>query len=115
VPNLRPRALATLKRLFVQHDKKQIFPLFAWGRMTLTIRAVSASDTDPVMELWKPRRHEIVAVLAYIHIGLAADLFEQLGHGDYQVCFLLVFRHISAFCCVQSVCNGYVWMFQLIF
>lgn len=91
VPNLRPRALATLKKLVAQHEKKQTLPLFAWGRMTLTIRPVSASDTDPVLELWKPRRHEIVAVLAYIHMGHAADLLAELVYDDYEVCKFLCF------------------------
>ena len=52
--------------------------------MTLTIK----SDTvlmGPPLELWKPKRHEIVAVLAYLWMGRNRGLMAELGFPGFEV------------------------------
>lgn len=76
VPNCRERAVAVWQRMILHKERQVAVPLFAWGRMTLTIKPLSGEISRP-LELWKPKRHEIVAVLAYLwmcggatHLGL---------------------------------------------
>ncbi|XP_004346832.1 hypothetical protein CAOG_05147 [Capsaspora owczarzaki ATCC 30864] len=48
--------------------------LFAWGRMTITIK----DDAANTIELWKPKRADIIAVFAHIHMHRRA-LFSALA------------------------------------
>eukprot|EP00127_Corallochytrium_limacisporum_P001037 Clim_evm36s34 gene=Clim_evmTU36s34 len=76
VPLWHLRVRAVVKRLKELCDSPRKLSLFAWGRMTITIK-----DSGKTVELWKPKRREIIAVFAHIHIN-RARFFK--GHPDYE-------------------------------
>eukprot|EP01134_Creolimax_fragrantissima_P007572 CFRG7572T1 len=63
IHNFEARLLAVIKRIVSSRDVLTLCSLFAWGRMTITIKS---PDGDTV-ELWKPKRVDVVALFAHIY------------------------------------------------
>eukprot|EP00121_Abeoforma_whisleri_P015685 Awhi_evm1s14433 len=64
VENWSLRKDAIIKRLVNNKDNTHSCSLFAWGRMTVTIKDISTLKTK---ELWKPRRADIIALFSYLY------------------------------------------------
>lgn len=105
VPNGLERCAAVLRRLLAQQERGLTVPLFAWGRMTLTVKPLYCGDGQNVrpVELWKPKRHEIVAVMAYLYMGRTTDLNAQLGFTDVEVCvYRTTYDAYMCLCCLTT-------------
>lgn len=63
IPIAQARLDAVIKRLAANRDNMAIVSLFAWGRMTFTIKDGEAR------ELWKPKRAEALAIFAYLYVN----------------------------------------------
>jgi len=77
VVNWRLRLQAVVKRLIALKDRTTVHPLYAWGRMTITIKD---DETGVTVEIWKPKRHDIIAIFTHIHLH-ADELFAD--YPDY--------------------------------
>eukprot|EP00127_Corallochytrium_limacisporum_P004063 Clim_evm8s157 gene=Clim_evmTU8s157 len=64
VENWRNRVDAAVARLCMRKDPRNPVSLFKWGRMTMSVRD---SDKSKSIELWKPKRRDLIAVIAYIY------------------------------------------------
>eukprot|EP01135_Chromosphaera_perkinsii_P002970 Nk52_evm81s230 gene=Nk52_evmTU81s230 len=73
VENFERRRNAVVKRMIASKDASKKCSLFAWGRMTITIKD-KKGDT---MELWKPKRRDIIAIFADIYQN-REKLFEHV-------------------------------------
>ena len=73
VENFERRRSAVVKRMIASKDSSKKCSLFAWGRMTITIKD-KKGDT---MELWKPKRRDIIAIFANIYQN-RESLFEHV-------------------------------------
>jgi hypothetical protein len=76
---MQARLDAVLKRLVTNKDNLSVVSLFAWGRMTFTIKAGGSR------ELWKPKRAEALAIFAHIYQN-RKTLFATLAPG-YEFVF----------------------------
>eukprot|EP00127_Corallochytrium_limacisporum_P006560 Clim_evm32s230 gene=Clim_evmTU32s230 len=74
IPHFRDRLHACLFRLRLRQAKETRSTLYGWGRMTMTI----SDDKKNVIELWKPKRIEIIAIMAYIYTHQKLLFADQL-------------------------------------
>lgn len=77
---------AVIKRLVANKDNLSVVSLFAWGRMTFTIK-----DGDLSRVLWKPKRVEALAIFAHLYLN-RAEIFATLAPG-----YEFVFEDASSF------------------
>eukprot|EP00123_Amoebidium_parasiticum_P000750 comp11645_c0_seq1/m.6150 comp11645_c0_seq1/g.6150 ORF comp11645_c0_seq1/g.6150 comp11645_c0_seq1/m.6150 type:complete len:755 (-) comp11645_c0_seq1:130-2394(-) len=80
IPHVELRISAVIKRLIALRDNGAVHSLFSWGRMTVTIK----DHMGRLVELWKPKRGDIIAIIAHIYQH-RASLFTE--YPEYRFLF----------------------------